>query len=192
MIQGLPSGSRQYVSNHLTTDTGDFDGGTRAVDDALAELDRREAEQSDTARRSRVALLEVGVEQDILRRDAVRIARRIEAIVAAEQPTDRPTWAAQFRERRDRFFREGEEKGVNFSLTIAVELARRMALAAHDGDERGTAANLLGNGLDMFRSPRPYRALRPYSQTDPHFRQRGRARYRGPSPPALSAVGVRP
>ena len=147
------------------TKAGDFDGGTRAVDDALAELDRREeaelaelerelaemerrkAEQHEAARRSRVALLELGVEQDILRRDAAGAARRIEAIVAIEELTDRPAWAPRFRERWDEFYREGEEKGVNFSLLIAAELARRMIAMARSQDERGLAGNLLGNAL---------------------------------------------
>ena len=47
------------------TRLGDFDGGAQAVDEALIDLDRREAEQRDIFRRSRVALLEAGVGQDI-------------------------------------------------------------------------------------------------------------------------------
>ena len=140
------------------TKAGDFDGGTRAVDDALAELDRREkvelaelerqkAEQRKAARRSRVALLELGVEQDILRRDAAGAARRVEAIVAVEAATDRPAWAPRYRERWDGFYRDGEEKGVNFSLLIAAELARRMIATALNQDERGLASNLLGTAL---------------------------------------------
>ena len=52
------------------TRLGDFDGGARAVDEALIDLDLRETEQRDIFRQSRVALLEAGVDQDILRRDA--------------------------------------------------------------------------------------------------------------------------
>ena len=124
------------------TKRGDFDGGTRAVDDALAQLDRQEAEQ----RRARVALLEAGVGQDTLRRDAVSVARRIEALADLDHPTERSTWH-EFRNRYDVFYEDGEANGVNFSLSVAIELARRMLVTAHDSTERGTAANLLGNAL---------------------------------------------
>ena len=129
------------------TRLGDFDGGAQAVDEALIDLDRREAEQRDIFRRSRVALLEAGVDQDILRRDASAVAQRIEAIVAVEHPNDRPTWSPAFRERYDRFYEEGETKGVNFSLSMAIELAERMAVSAQDSRERGAAGNLLGLAL---------------------------------------------
>jgi hypothetical protein len=79
------------------TKGGDFDSAVHTVDDALAELDRREAEQREAARRSRVALLEEGVNADTLRRDAVSVARRIEILVAIDHPTERPAWLPEFR-----------------------------------------------------------------------------------------------
>jgi hypothetical protein len=92
------------------TRLGDFDGGAQAVDVGLIDLDRREAEQCEVFRRSRVALLEAGVNQDILRRDPVGAAQRIETIVAVEQP-DRLAWSPAFRERYDHFYEEGQTKG---------------------------------------------------------------------------------
>src|SRR6202022_3980508 len=65
-----------------TTKRGDYDSGAKAVDDALAELDRREEEHHAATRRSRETLLEAGEEQDLLRRDPIAVARRIEAIAA--------------------------------------------------------------------------------------------------------------
>ena len=129
---------------------GDFDGGAQAVDEALIDLDRREAEQRDVFRRSRVALLEAGVDQHILRRDAPAVARRIEEVVAVEHPDDRPAWSPAFRERYDQFYEEGQSKGINFSLSVAVELARRRVASARSADERGTAGNLLGIALGML------------------------------------------
>ncbi len=43
------------------TKKGRFDSGARAVDAALAELERRKAEQEKVVRRSRLALLEAGI-----------------------------------------------------------------------------------------------------------------------------------
>jgi len=127
-----------------TTRAGDFDRGSRDVDDALRELARREAEQVDAMRRSRTALLEAGIEQDTLRRDAAAVARRIEALVAVAQPGERPAWTPAFRQRRDALYQEGRDKGINFSLEVAAALARRMLDTARDSDERGVAGNLLG------------------------------------------------
>ena len=125
----------------------DFDGGARAVDDALAELDRREVKQRDEARHARVALLEAGVRQDTLRRDAVAVAARIAALVTVQQPAGRPAWLPEFRKDYDTYYKEGEAKGINFSLSVAIELARAMLATAHDGAERRTAATFLGNAL---------------------------------------------
>ena len=125
----------------------DFDGGARAVDDALAELDRREAEQREVARRARVALLEAGVRQDTLRRDAVAVAGRIAALVSVHRPAKRAAWLPEFRKHYDTYYEDGEAKGINFSLSVGIELARVMLATAHDSAERGTAALLLGNAL---------------------------------------------
>jgi tetratricopeptide (TPR) repeat protein len=121
----------------------DYDEGAREVDAALAEL----AEQEEAFRRQRHALLEAGVELDSLRRDAAAVARRIEAIAAQEHPGERPAWTTTFRESWDRYYEEGSQKGVNFSLEIAIALARSMAEQAGDADERGAAGNLLGIAL---------------------------------------------
>jgi tetratricopeptide (TPR) repeat protein len=126
-----------------TTKKGDFDAGAKTVDDALAALDR----QADSLRRSRETLLEAGVEQDLLRRDPADVARRIEAIAAMDTTDGHPAWSPKYRERRDAFFAEGQNKGINLSLKVAVAMSRRMLDSARDSDQRGTALNLLGNAL---------------------------------------------
>ncbi|HEX2151317.1 MAG TPA: hypothetical protein VHG31_04885, partial [Stellaceae bacterium] len=118
----------------------DLDGGAAEVDIALADLDAG-------YRRSKVTLLEEGVRVDTLRRDAAAVARRIEEIIAVDHPGERIAWRPEFRERLDGFMAEGEEKGLNFSLSVAIELARRMLDSVRSPDERGTALNLLGNAL---------------------------------------------
>ena len=118
----------------------DLDGGAGAIDEALAELEAKH-------RRSQVVLLEEGVKVDTLRRDAVAVARRIEMIVAADHPTDRPAWLPEFQARYDEFEADGDAKGINFSLAVAIELARRKHATARDTNERGDALDLLGNAL---------------------------------------------
>jgi tetratricopeptide (TPR) repeat protein len=130
-----------------TTKTGDFDSGAKAVDEALAELDRQEEERRQSLRRSRETLLEAGVEQDLLRRDPAAVARRIESIAGLDATDGNPVWSQKYRERFDAFDAEGGEKGINLSLEVAIELARRMVASARNGDEHGTAFILLGNAL---------------------------------------------
>ncbi|WGJ13471.1 tetratricopeptide repeat protein [Methylocapsa sp. D3K7] len=133
-----------------TTKRGDFDSGAKAVDDALAELDRREEEQRAASRRSREILLEAGVEQDLLRRDPAGVARRIEAIAAMDTTDGHPAWSPKYRERWDAFFVEGQDKGVNLSLEVSIAMVRRMLDSARESDQRGTALNLLGVALSSL------------------------------------------
>jgi tetratricopeptide (TPR) repeat protein len=122
------------------TRAGDFDDSASTIDQALAEMDAN-------YRKSRVVLLEEGVKVDILRRDAVAVVRRVETIIAEEHPAERVPWLPPFRERYDKFYEEGQAKGINFSLSVAIEFARRMLATAQDSDERGIALVLLGNAL---------------------------------------------
>ena len=66
------------------------------------------------------------MKKDILRRDAIAVVRRIEMLVAMDHPTERPAWLPAFRQRYDAFYEDGKAKGINFSLSVAIELARRM------------------------------------------------------------------
>jgi tetratricopeptide (TPR) repeat protein len=132
-----------------TTKRGDFDGGAKAVDDALAELDRREEEHCAASRRSRETLLEAGVEQDLLRRDPAAVARRIEAIAAMETTGGNPAWSQRYRDRWSTFFAEGKDKGVNLSREVAIEMARRVVASARNAGQRGTA--LVWLGIALFR-----------------------------------------
>ena len=122
------------------TKSGDLDGGAGEIDDALAKLEAG-------YRRTQLALLEEGIKINTLRRDAVAVARRIETLVAIDRPGERVPWLLPFRERYDMLYQEGSAKGINFSLSVAIELARRMVATAQDADERWLALNLLGNAL---------------------------------------------
>jgi hypothetical protein len=68
-------------------------------------------------------------------------------IVAVDHPTARPPWLSAFRARYSEFRIDGHRKGINFSLLVAIELARRMVATARDSNERGHAHNFLGSTL---------------------------------------------
>jgi hypothetical protein len=67
--------------------------------------------------------------------------------VAVHHPTERPASLPEFRERCFAFEDDGEMKGINFSLLVAIELARRMVATADNDSKRGYATILLGNTL---------------------------------------------
>ncbi len=147
-----PSNEEDFVKDVLkrlaeTTKSGDFESGSKEVDNALAELDRRDEEQRQASRRSREALLEAGVEQDLLRRNASAVARRIEAIAALDAADGNPAWSAKYRERWDALYEQGDKQGINLSLEVAIEMARRMVARARNGEQRGTSLVLLGAAL---------------------------------------------
>jgi tetratricopeptide (TPR) repeat protein len=129
------------------TQAGENERAIQTLDDALKELDAREAEQHETLKQSRLTLLEAGIEQDILRRDAPSVARRVLQIVAIENPDNAAAYFNALRKKQDAFDVDGRDKGINFSLEIAIEIARLSAATAHDADERGTALNDLGVAL---------------------------------------------
>ncbi len=129
------------------TQAGENERAVQALDDALTELDTRAAEQSETLKRSRLTLLQAGIAQDILRRDAASAARRVEQSVAVEHPDDLDERLGALRARQDEFYVEGRDRGVNFSLQIAIEIARRSVAAARGADQRGLALNDLGLAL---------------------------------------------
>jgi acyl-CoA reductase-like NAD-dependent aldehyde dehydrogenase len=68
------------------TRAGDIDGAASEADRGFAEWERSEAERRADSVRSGIALLQAGLEQDILRRDARAAARRVERMVALEHP----------------------------------------------------------------------------------------------------------
>src|SRR5208282_3680204 len=109
------------------------------IDHALADIDRREMVRRETAQRERIALLDAGIKQHTLRRDAVAVAEQIERSVAVQHAAERPAWHPEFRARYEEYREDGEAKGINFSLEVAIECTRRMLDSADDPQERGIA-----------------------------------------------------
>ena len=102
------------VAEH--TQAGDIDRATQAVDAALKELDTREAEQREALKRSRLTLLHAGIEQDILRRDATSVARRVEQSVVVEHSDDADLRFAKLRHWHDEFALKAATKESIFRL----------------------------------------------------------------------------
>lgn len=59
----------------------------------------------------------------------------------------RPAWTPEYMRPFDDLFGDGQTKGVNFSLSVTIEMARRMLATACDSDERARAATSLDAAL---------------------------------------------
>jgi tetratricopeptide (TPR) repeat protein len=132
------------------TETGDIEGAAREADRGFAEWERAEAERRETSVRSGIALLEAGLEQDILRRDAPAAARRVEKIVALEHPDDASARFAALRERQGTFYVHGSDQGINFALVVAIQIGRLTLASARGSEEHGKALIDLGIALSTL------------------------------------------
>jgi tetratricopeptide (TPR) repeat protein len=118
---------------------GDYDAAAAEIDAALA---REEAE----SKARQVRLLDAGVEQDILRRDAGSAAGRLACKAELELPEGGPLFEALRIVGRE-WHERGRDMGLNFDLEVAIALAGITCERAVDADQRATAFNELGNAL---------------------------------------------
>jgi tetratricopeptide (TPR) repeat protein len=116
-----------------------YDTAAQEIDAALGQ------EQADSTAR-RIRLLDAGIAQDILRRDASSIARRLVEKVKLEL-TAHQTLFYNLRLIFIDWSQRGKEEGLNFDLEVAVELCRHMESGASTQDQRGAALTNLGTAL---------------------------------------------
>ena len=129
------------------TKASDLEGAARAVEEGLNEWRREHAEQAAISRRTGVALLEAGLEQDILQRDAVGASRRVVEIATLSEPNDRTAWFNVLGGHYHDCFTLAHDKGVNFYFEVAIEIGRRGFEAARDSYWRGVTQNDIGIAL---------------------------------------------
>jgi tetratricopeptide (TPR) repeat protein len=139
------------------TKAGDFDGAAQEADRGFERWECEEERQrnDEDERRARslqsgIAILEAGLEQDQLRRDAVAAAKRVEKIVTLTHPAD---GAAQFnalRLRQKEFYSRGRDRGTNVDLLVAIEIAHLTVKIAPNPHQRGTAWINVGNALAIL------------------------------------------
>jgi tetratricopeptide (TPR) repeat protein len=146
------SNEEQFVQDVLRrvaeeTKAGRFDGAAKEVDDALAELDTREADQRESLQRNRLTLLESGIEQDLLRRDPVAVAGRVTRLIEVAHPDNISRQFTALRERQEVFYVEGADQAINLSLEVSIEIAKTSINFARSTEQRAVALNDLGSAL---------------------------------------------
>jgi len=152
VAEGSSGSSDQLVDEVLKriaerTKANDPAGATREAEEGFARWQKQEAERRVSATATGVALLEAALKTDLLRFDATAAAERVEKIAFLQHEDDPKALFEALRARQDQFDAEGRDKGVNFSLEVAIAIARREVAAAHGSDETGVAQNDLGTAL---------------------------------------------
>jgi tetratricopeptide (TPR) repeat protein len=132
--------------------TGAYDEAAAAIDAALA----REAEEArlleerrQESRARSLRLLDVAIEQDLLRRDADSAAERLVRKAEIELP-EGVSLFHHLRAIQDDWYERGRDKGLNLDLEVSIALARRTEGLAADADQCGRALNDLGTALQVL------------------------------------------
>lgn len=125
---------------------GEFDRSANSLDDALAELARRHALREAAHQRACRALLRAALQQDLLRRDAAAVVRRVQALAAQQDPMH-PTASTVWQAHESRFIAEGIEQVQALSLDVAEGLLRRRLEPAQGDAARADAERLLARVL---------------------------------------------
>lgn len=128
---------------------GRLDEAAAEADKAFARWQEEEAERQQAALQSGLKLLDAGIAQDLLRRDAASAARRIAMKSDLEVPEPSARFAALWRV-QDEWHKRGRDKGVNLDLEVSIEIGRLGLARAEDGRERGACWIQLGNTLSRL------------------------------------------
>jgi tetratricopeptide (TPR) repeat protein len=135
----LPSNASDQVDAVLKrvnalNEAGGLDGGAETIEEALAQADAQKAR-----------LLEVALDQDILRRDAQAAAGRLwdrlrmDVVEGAQFDELQKLWGE--------WFERGQNKGLRFDVEVSEHIARIGQKIAKDGISVGIALNDLGISL---------------------------------------------
>jgi tetratricopeptide (TPR) repeat protein/pimeloyl-ACP methyl ester carboxylesterase len=123
---------------------GRFDEAAKEADAAFVQWEREQAERRGAALVSGLKLVDAGLRQDILRRDPVSAAKRIERMVALENPDNRDARVAVLRARQWDWYERGRDQGLNLDLLVSIETARLLIASASGPNEVGFSLNVLG------------------------------------------------
>ena len=119
------------------TQNNDLDGAAQSVDDAFIDVEKQETQRRDAAKRRGTTILEAG--SGSIRCDGTLLTVAADSSGASLSNTRRSglSWHPDFRTRYDEYLEDGEAKGINFSLEVAIQCARGILDTAGDAKERG-------------------------------------------------------
>ncbi|WBM44867.1 tetratricopeptide repeat protein [Pseudomonas putida] len=159
------TGTTAYYRDRLVNDTmagvresieaGELEHGAQSIEEALATLDKQEADTRESIKRQRADLLEASIKQYTLLQDPQRVADDVIRRIALDHP-DAPILSKAFVNELDAYFRKGEEHGLSFPLDVAIELSCKWVDQAVDDQDRSEALLWLGKSLAVLGERAPH------------------------------------
>jgi len=150
------TGATAHYRDRLVNDTmvgvresieaGELAHGAQAIEEALATLDKQEADTRESIKRQRAELLDASIKQHTLLRDPRRVADEVVKLISLDHPKA-PVLSEDFIKELDAYCRRGEVYGSNFPLEVAIELSRKWVDDAADDQARTEALLWLGKSL---------------------------------------------
>lgn len=120
-------------------EAGDFDAAQEALDEEFAQ------QKVGMAR-----LCEKGIAQAILSRSVENAVRFTLAKIDLDAAGAHPFRWSAIRAAQNYWYESGRDRGLNFDLEVAVNLARHMLTSSVDSEQRGIANNNLGTALQAL------------------------------------------
>ena len=143
----LPAGVKNAMQQMASfMRVGAFDSAVSVVDETLKSLEGGGGLPADQLKRARVTLIESGITLDQIRRDPIRVAKRVEDLVRLDLPPGvswPPAWELSYQNRLNAFQKEGVDKNVNFPLEVAAAMGQRMQATASDDGQRASAKSYI-------------------------------------------------
>lgn len=157
-----------YTKVGRSIESGQIDQGSVAIDQALAELDQRVARERETERLQRKQLLNLSIQHGTAALDPHRVADAEAKLIGIQHP-DCSVMSEEYKARFEYYFQEGEARGVNFLLDVAVEIARNRLEYSSNNYERNEALGWLGKSLARLGERSP--SLKLLQQAEQVFRE---------------------
>jgi tetratricopeptide (TPR) repeat protein len=147
--EGSGGSSDQFADEVLKrvadkTRANDPTGATREAEDGFARWEKQEAERRAKATATGVALLEAALKTDLLRFDAAAATGRVGKIASLQHDGDPNAQFEAIHTWYEQFYVEGKDKGINFSLEVAIAIARQEVTLAQGPAQHSAALNDLG------------------------------------------------
>ncbi|MDH0733226.1 tetratricopeptide repeat protein [Pseudomonas sichuanensis] len=162
------TGTTAHYRDRLVNDTmaglresieaGELAQGAVAIEEALASLDKQEADTRESIKRQRAELLDASIKQHTLLRDPQRVAEDVVKLISLDNP-NAPVLSEAFMKETDAYFKKGEAHGSNFPLEVAVELSRKWVDQSADDQALGEALLWLGKSLAVLGERAPHDSL---------------------------------
>ncbi len=125
---------------------GYFENAASEAEIAYAQWQQDESERQEAAKAQGIKLIRAAAEQYQLAGSAIETAKALVRLLELETPDLSKRYVA-LRALQGEWYEQGRDHGLNFNITVSIELARSSLRVARGKDQRGQALGDLGIAL---------------------------------------------